>query len=50
MIGVAGCDKKSAEAVVIGKDYVAATKEGEEIKRGAGNQSRTVDCESANAR
>jgi len=32
MICVAGCDKKSGEAVVIGKDYVAATKEGEEIK------------------
>ena len=32
MICVAGCEKKSGEAVVIGKDYVAATKEGEEIK------------------
>jgi hypothetical protein len=32
MFGVAGCDKKSGEAVVIGKDYVAARKEGEEIK------------------
>jgi hypothetical protein len=32
MICVAGCNKKSGEAVVIGKDYVAATKGGEEIK------------------
>ena len=31
MIGIAGCEKKSGEAVVIGKDYVAAVKEGEEI-------------------
>jgi hypothetical protein len=31
MICVAGCNKKSGEAVVIGKDYVAATKEGEEV-------------------
>jgi hypothetical protein len=27
-----GCEKKSSEAVVIGKDYVAAMKQGEEIK------------------
>src|SRR5437773_11751045 len=32
IIGATGCEKKSGEAVVIGKDYVAATKEGEEIK------------------
>jgi hypothetical protein len=32
MIGVAGCEKKGGEAVVIGKDYVAAVKEGEKIK------------------
>jgi len=32
MAGVAGCEKKSGEGVVIGKDYVAAVKEGEEIK------------------
>jgi hypothetical protein len=32
MIGVAGCEKKSREAVVIGKDYVAVVKAGEEIK------------------
>jgi hypothetical protein len=32
MIGVAGCEKKSGEAVVIGKDYVAVVKAGEEIK------------------
>jgi hypothetical protein len=27
-----GCEKQSADAVVIGKEYVAAVKEGEEIK------------------
>ena len=32
MIGVVGCDKQNGKAVVIGKGYVAATKEGEEIK------------------
>ena len=31
IIGVTGCEKKSGEAVVIGKDYVAAVKQGEEI-------------------
>ena len=31
-IGFVGCEKKSGEAIVIGKDYVAAAKEGEEIK------------------
>src|SRR5438105_6999167 len=30
--GLCGCDKRSGEAVVIGKDYVAAVKQGEEIK------------------
>jgi len=32
VIGVAGCEKKNGEAVVIGKDYVAAVKEGEKTK------------------
>jgi len=32
VIGVAGCEKKSGEGVVIGKDYVAAVKEGEKTK------------------
>src|SRR5437764_2412781 len=32
MTGVGGCEKKSGDAVVIGKDYVAAVKQGEEIK------------------
>jgi uncharacterized lipoprotein NlpE involved in copper resistance len=32
IIGLCGCEKKSGEAVVIGKEYVAAAKEGEEIK------------------
>jgi hypothetical protein len=27
-----GCEKKSGDAIAIGKDYVAAVKEGEEIK------------------
>ena len=31
-ISLIGCEKQSGEAVVIGKDYVAAVKEGEEIK------------------
>jgi hypothetical protein len=31
MTGLGGCEKKSGDAVVIGKDYVAA-KQGEEIK------------------
>jgi len=30
--GMGGCEKKSGDAVVIGKDYVAAVKQGEEIK------------------
>jgi hypothetical protein len=32
LVGLAGCEKKSGDAVVIGKDYVAAVKQGEEIK------------------
>ena len=32
MMGLGGCEKKSADAVVMGKDYVAAVKQGEEIK------------------
>ncbi|SRR6266404_3315852 len=30
--GLVGCEKKSGEAIVIGKDHVAAAKRGEEIK------------------
>ena len=32
LIGLVGCEKKSGNAIVIGKDYVAAAKQGEEIK------------------
>jgi hydroxymethylpyrimidine/phosphomethylpyrimidine kinase len=33
LLGLGGCEKKSGDAVVIGKDYVAAAvKQGEEIK------------------
>ena len=32
LIALSGCNKKSGGAVVIGKDYVAAAKEGEQIK------------------
>jgi len=32
LLVLGGCEKKSGEAVVIGKDYVAAAKQGEEIK------------------
>ena len=32
LMGLGGCDKKSGDAVVIGKDHVAAVKQGEEIK------------------
>ena len=32
MTGLGGCQKKTGHAVVIGKDYVAAVKQGEEIK------------------
>jgi len=37
-IGVTGCEEKSGEAVVIGKDYVAAVNDGEEI-----NDERATD-------
>jgi uncharacterized lipoprotein NlpE involved in copper resistance len=49
LMGLVGCEKKSGEAVVIGKDYVAGVKEGEGERR-ARDQSRTMDCESADAR
>src|SRR5436190_9306390 len=32
MMGLGGCEKKSGDAVVIGKNYVAAVKQGDEIK------------------
>jgi hypothetical protein len=32
MTGLGGCEKKSGDAVVIGKEYVAAVKQAEEIK------------------
>src|SRR6266481_1558842 len=32
LLVLGGCEKKSGEAVVIGKDYVAAAKQGEQIK------------------
>jgi hypothetical protein len=32
LIGFFGCEKRSGDAVVIAKDYVAAVKTGEEIK------------------
>jgi hypothetical protein len=32
MTGLGGCERKSGDAVVIRKDYVAAVKQGEEIK------------------
>ena len=32
LMGLGGCDKKSADMVIIRKDYVAAVKQGEEIK------------------
>src|SRR5437870_13755737 len=32
MISLIGCEKKNGDAIVIGKDYVAAVKQGEEIK------------------
>src|SRR5438046_6375921 len=32
MMGLGGCEKKSGDAVVMGQDYVAAVKQGEEIK------------------
>jgi hypothetical protein len=32
MIGLIGCEKRNGEAIVIGKDYVAAAKQGEALK------------------
>jgi len=32
LLVLGGCEKKSGEAVVVGKDYVAAMKQGEEVK------------------
>src|SRR5947208_17055968 len=32
MMGLGGCEKKSGDAIVIGKNYVAAVKQGDEIK------------------
>jgi hypothetical protein len=32
LTGLCGCEEKSGEAVITGKDYVAAAKQGEEIK------------------
>jgi hypothetical protein len=32
LIGLVGCEKRSGDAIVIGKDYVAVAKQGEEIK------------------
>ncbi len=32
MISLVGCEKRNGDAIVIGKDYVAAVKQGEEIK------------------
>lgn len=32
MAGLGGCKKRNGEAIVIGKDHVAAAKQGEEIK------------------
>jgi hypothetical protein len=32
LMGLVSCEKKSGDAIVIGKDYVAAVKEGEGIK------------------
>jgi hypothetical protein len=32
LIGLVGCEEKNGEAIVIGKDHVAAVKQGEEIK------------------
>lgn len=32
MTGLGGCEKRNGDAVVIAKDYVAAAKQGEEIK------------------
>ena len=32
LLVLGGCEKKSGDAVVVGKDYVAAVKQGEEVK------------------
>ena len=32
LLVLGGCEKKSGDAVVVGKDYVAAAKQGDEIK------------------
>jgi hypothetical protein len=32
MMSLVGCEKKNGDAIVIGKDYVAAVKQSEEIK------------------
>src|SRR5439155_19097787 len=32
MISLIGCEKRNGDAIVIGKDYVAAVKQGDEIK------------------
>lgn len=32
VMGLAGCEKKNGDAIVIGKDYVAAVKQGEALK------------------
>src|SRR5947199_10817138 len=32
VMGLVGCEKRNGDAIVIGKDYVAAVKQGEEIK------------------
>jgi hypothetical protein len=44
LLVLGGCGKKSGDAVVVGKDYVAAAKQGEEIKdeRAANNEQWIV--------
>jgi hypothetical protein len=43
MTGLGGCEKKSGDVVVIGKDYVAAGKQGVEIKdERAGNHEQWI--------
>jgi hypothetical protein len=32
VMGLVGCEKRNGDAIVIGKDYIAAVKQGEEIK------------------
>src|SRR5437870_8081259 len=32
MISLIGCEKRNGDAIVIGKDYIAAVKQGEKIK------------------